>query len=362
MGKRRGHGGRGRGRSSERAGRRGRDRGDAADADEPSITYTGPPLSMWDFEQCDPKRCSGRKLVRAGLMRSLRPSATSRGIVLTPMADTAVSFADAAVALERGVAVVDCSWARVDDVPFATLRGGPPRLLPFLVAANPVNYGRPLRLTCAEAVAAALYVMRFREEARQVMEGFGWGHAFFEVNGELLERYALCEDSAQVVAVQNEYIAECEEEVRQKRHDDYDHAFQIDDESESEGEEEDVGETDDVNGEDASIGEGAGQLGVGATCQAATGDSILGDKKTNESTLSLSAETKAKVAEGEEESSKLPREEKDELAKPCVGTTEKVWKASAESKTVTNDHLSPSDIAALATRASTLTLNGRDAS
>lgn len=202
------------------------------------LRYSGPSLSMWDFGHCDPKRCTGRRLVRSGAMRSLRPKSGFPGVILTPSADTAVSYADASIAGERGVAVVDCSWARLDEVPLNQLRGGPPRLLPFLVAANPVNYGRPLRLTCAEAVAAALYIMRYRDAARDVLGCFIWGEAFFDINADLLEKYAEQEDSAGVVRVQNEHIEAVEEEARRRKSVGYGVIPELDelDEGEDEGE------------------------------------------------------------------------------------------------------------------------------
>jgi pre-rRNA-processing protein TSR3 len=122
------------------------------------------------------------------------------------MGSQSVSGGDRALIAQAGVAVVDCSWARLEEVPFHKLRTPAPRLLPYLVAANPVNYGRPLKLSCAEALAATLFIAGYEQEAVAVLADFGWGAAFFDVNRELLKRYAACASSADVVRVQNEWL------------------------------------------------------------------------------------------------------------------------------------------------------------
>lgn len=204
-------------------------------------SYDGPFLRMWDFGHCDPRRCTGRRLARVGLMKVLRTSERCSGVVLTPNADTAVSVSDALCARQNGVAVVDCSWARLDEVPFTSLKAGVERLLPFLVAANPVNYGKPLRLSCAEAVAAALYIMRFKDSARHVMSCFKWGDAFFDINAQLLERYAMCNNSAEVVCVQKEYIEQCQQEMASRAVVDYASQF-LSSSEDDEGDQDDSGQ------------------------------------------------------------------------------------------------------------------------
>jgi pre-rRNA-processing protein TSR3 len=97
---------------------------------------------MWDVNQCDPKRCTGRKLVRHGLVKPLKLGNHFGGIILTPIGQKCVSPEDKQIILENGIAVVDCSWAKLDETPFSRMKGKHLRLLPYLIATNNVNYGK----------------------------------------------------------------------------------------------------------------------------------------------------------------------------------------------------------------------------
>jgi pre-rRNA-processing protein TSR3 len=155
----------------------------------------------------DPDKCTAKKLARfdlAELHRSDRQ--TPYGVVLNPHAERALSPADAETS---NLVALDCSWESAGEAMFSL--PGDHRALPYLVAANPVNFGRPMQLTTVEAIAAALCIFGDRDRAEAILSKFRWGHTFLELNDEPLRRYADCADSSEVVAIQREYLERGEE-------------------------------------------------------------------------------------------------------------------------------------------------------
>jgi pre-rRNA-processing protein TSR3 len=149
------------------------------------------------MNQNDTRRDTGSKLCRFGMARRLHMRDHFGGIILSPAATRTVSRADRELIGQHGCGVVNCSWAKLGEVPFQkmkvqalappspaparaaigrpspsaltlwlaavghALKSGGDRLLPFLLAANPTKYGQPMTLSSAEALAAALFIAGF---------------------------------------------------------------------------------------------------------------------------------------------------------------------------------------------------------
>jgi pre-rRNA-processing protein TSR3 len=124
---------------------------------------------------------------------------------------------DKEIVEEHGAAVVECSWARIDEIPFSKIGGRHERLLPYLVAANPVNYGRPWKLNCVEALAACFAITGHFDWAEKVLSHFSWGQGFLDINEDLLLIYSQCSDDDSVRKAQDAWLDAIEEEAEKKQ-------------------------------------------------------------------------------------------------------------------------------------------------
>jgi pre-rRNA-processing protein TSR3 len=164
------------------------------------------PLHFYHARQCDPKKCTGKKLARFHLavLHDSPRTLPSQALFLDPFSEQALSPSDDP---RNGIVVLDCSWEEVERVfPVLRRRSLRHRALPFLLAANAVNFGRPFKLSTVEAFAAALYILGDKEQALLILNKFKWGPIFLELNFEPLERYSKAKDSTEVVSIQGEYL------------------------------------------------------------------------------------------------------------------------------------------------------------
>jgi pre-rRNA-processing protein TSR3 len=165
-------------------------------------------LLIYHADQCDPKKCTGRKMVKfklAKVVKSLR-QIPHDAIILNPAAKKALSPDDVIFAEKQGIAVLDCSWERAEELLFKLRKKGKSRALPYLVAANPTNFGKPFKLSTVEAFAAALSILGFGEQANLVLDKFKWGPHFLRMNSLPLLEYSRARNSAEVVKAQEEFI------------------------------------------------------------------------------------------------------------------------------------------------------------
>ncbi|MFB6284072.1 MAG: DUF367 family protein [Halobacteria archaeon] len=165
-------------------------------------TDSRPKLHIYLEGDDDPEKCTARRLEKEGVAVLYdKIDRMPYGTLLDPYAEKALSPED-----DPPLVAVDASWVSAESI-YRSIEGqysGNLRSLPFLIAANPVNYGTAYELNTAEALAAALYITGEKRYAREVMDMFSYGEAFLKLNHQILNRYADCGNSEEVVEVQEE--------------------------------------------------------------------------------------------------------------------------------------------------------------
>lgn len=160
---------------------------------------------VYMLHQDDPFKCTAARLAKFRMAEPVKFISKS-SIVLNPFSSTPLTKYDADIA--GSVCAIDCSWERANEVlkRQRMLIRGISRRLPAMLAANPTNYAKLGKLSSAEALAGALYILGEKKKAAEIIDKFKWGHTFSELNASLLEDYANAETQEQVVQLEKEYF------------------------------------------------------------------------------------------------------------------------------------------------------------
>ena len=165
-------------------------------------------LIVYHTNEDDPKKCSAKKLHKfdfVKLEKNIR-KVPKHVILLNPFAEKSLSKEDLKNAKENGILAIDCSWKNAENSFEYLDRENISRALPFLVAANPVNYGKPFKLTTLEAFASALYILGEKKHAKDILNIYKWSPHFLELNKQPLEEYRRAKNSKEVIQIMSEYI------------------------------------------------------------------------------------------------------------------------------------------------------------
>ena len=169
-----------------------------------------PVHAIW-LAQDDPKKNTAVRASKDELLRLHKDfrRLPKKGIILEPLCGKVLGPEDRVIFDSHGALVgLDCSWAQIEESVEHVMRRTrlQPRMLPLLLAANPVNWGKPGKLSTVEALAASLYLLGRVEQCKELLSKFRWGGRFLELNKEPLEAYAGAKSSAELVSLQFEFF------------------------------------------------------------------------------------------------------------------------------------------------------------
>ncbi|MBC7128154.1 MAG: DUF367 family protein [Thermoplasmatales archaeon] len=161
-------------------------------------------LYVYHSNDDDPKKCTAKKLARFGLIKIVKNlrNLPYNAILLDPFSEKSLSREDSKL---KNIIAIDCSWKNVELL-FSKIRCNNRRALPYLLAANPVNYGKVCMLSTVEALASTIFIFGEEEHAKLLLSKFKWGLNFLELNRMPLEDYRKANNSREVIEMMNRYI------------------------------------------------------------------------------------------------------------------------------------------------------------
>ena len=169
------------------------------------------PLHVIHLNQDDPRKCTARALERRGhaILHYDAKYSPKRGVLLDPNSGVLLG-PDDRVLMDRGAAIValDCSWKQLNESlsEISRINSLNHRTLPMVLAANPVSWGKPGRLSTAEALCVSLILLGRWEQARSIIRPFGFGDQFLSLNHEPLKAYSLARTNSELAQMQWEFF------------------------------------------------------------------------------------------------------------------------------------------------------------
>jgi pre-rRNA-processing protein TSR3 len=158
------------------------------------------------LKQDDPSKCTANRMTK---FRFALPTKyiSKDTLILNPFSKFLLCRNDAKI--YKSLCVIDCSWEKVNNeftknkiLKYSRVD----RRLPRLLAGNPTNYSKLGKLSSAEAVAAALYILGNKRIAHDIMNKFKWGHTFFDLNSEPLEEYSRASSPEEISDIEDSYF------------------------------------------------------------------------------------------------------------------------------------------------------------
>lgn len=152
------------------------------------------------YRQDDPRKCTALKLIRFKLANQIKKT-SPHCLILNPFAKKMLLPTDTYI---KSITAIDCSWNKIARVHIKKFIGIH-RKLPPLFAGNPINYSKLNKLTTAEAITAALFILGYYEIGKKIISKFNWGHSFIELNHNLLDDYSKLKSVEEIDKILNDY-------------------------------------------------------------------------------------------------------------------------------------------------------------